>query len=324
MKWALSAIGVIIVLALWFYWEKRKNVAEPPASIVLLLREPRTLDVRLLAELLSAETGTRVEAIDMDAKGTPEEENAPVGDMIAGASPHFIAQVKGTAFAFHNLATPYVGNAARAGDSISELRLRKAVQDHKAWLSMDIIQPESATPENYRVIGRVLAHLVGPECLALYHPASNRLAPCFEETVTKLRSADPVYAVFGDVGMVRVVPIDADPRLRVAEAEARRRFHEFETAFRQKDGTRFSIKAPVSRDERTEHIWIEVEAILGDKIIGQLANDPVDLGELKLGSRVKVNRAVVEDWTILRGEQSLGMFTVPIVRQIQEEQSRKR
>lgn len=72
-----------------------------------------------------------------------------------------------------------------------------AMREHKAWLSMDILDPESVTPENYRIIGRVLAHLAGPDCLALYHPPSGKLVPCLAETGTKLSSDDPIQAVFG-------------------------------------------------------------------------------------------------------------------------------
>ena len=55
----------------------------------------------------------------------------------------------------------------------------------------------SAHPENYPIVGRVLAELIGPDCVALYHPESKRVVPAnLERTTELLRSEDPIAATF--------------------------------------------------------------------------------------------------------------------------------
>ncbi len=211
----------------------------------------------------------------------------------------------------------------RVSDSVPDLRIRKAIGDHTAWLSMDIVHAPAATNEAYRITARVLARLIGPDCVALYHPPLNRFVPCkAEETAEKLRSGDPVRAVFRDVGEAPVVPIEDDPRLKAAEAEARRRFSEFEIAFTKKLGSGFAVKALVSAPHNAEHIWIDVDSIAQGVIEGRLANAPVDLGDLKVGSQVKVDRASVEDWVFLQAGTPVGMFTVPVIQQINQERTK--
>lgn len=211
------------------------------------------------------------------------------------------------------------------GDEIGELRLRKAVKDHKAWLSMDILRPAKGDAEAYRLVGRFLAESCDDDCLALYHPESNRMVACSAgETVERLRSEDPVKALFEQLVDVPVVPIDDDPRLKAAEAEARRRFPEFATALETDTGKRFSVKARISRQGKAEHIWIEVGRMADGKITGRLGNEPVELTGLRLGSEVEIETGEVEDWVFERDGKPVGMFTVPVIQQILEERSRKK
>jgi len=324
IKWLLCAIVIVVVAGFWL-WRKnrmRASAEEEPASIVVLLQKPRPLNVQVLAQLLSQASGRSVRAIGTD--DPPDRSNRPVGDMVAGASPHFIANVGGTSFVIHNLSSPYVEDPIAASETISDLRLRKAMREHKAWISMDVLKNREATSAAYRVVARVMANFAGPDCLALYHPPLNRLVPCTEETVERLKSDDPIKAVFQDLDLVPVIPIEDDPRLRSAEAEARRRFPEFEAAFTKKDGTNFSVKARISSETNSEHIWVAVDTIARDVIRGRLGNEPVDLGQLKIGSKVEVQRDKIEDWSFMRGGAPVGLFTVPVIQEIEAGQSSKK
>jgi uncharacterized protein YegJ (DUF2314 family) len=140
-----------------------------------------------------------------------------------------------------------------------------------------------------------------------------------EETIEKLRSDDPIGSVFRDPSAPPVIPIDDDPRLIAAEAEARGRFEEFESAFQAADGEGFCVKACISGGGNSEHIWIEVESILPNSVQGRLSNDPVSLGDLKRGSSIQVNRSEVEDWAFFRKGNPVGLFTVPVFKQIEKE-----
>jgi len=121
-----------------------------------------------------------------------------------------------------------------------------------------------------------------------------------------------------------VMPIDDDPRMKAAEANARTQFGKFEAAFHKQDGEDFSIKAAISGGGNTEHIWVAVEKIGDEQIEGALANDPIDLGGLKLGSKVTVKRQQVEDWVFSRGGNPVGSFTLPVIQAIHEERARKK
>jgi uncharacterized protein YegJ (DUF2314 family) len=318
----ICAALLAIAVGIWFWRRRQKRLDEPPPdSIVLLLKQPKRIEVRQLADLFGSVSGRSVSALVHGTGKQEIDDTRPAGDVVAGASPHFIAKVEGTWFTIHNVPTPYMDDPAQASESFREARLRNAIRDHHAWLSVEIIQPKAATPEAYRVLARVLAHFIDADCLALYSPPLNRFAPCIgDKTVAKLQSDDPVKSIFREVDEVPVIPVDDDdPRLKSAEAEARRRFSEFETAFERKDGTRFAIKTKITSHGNSEHIWVEVARITGSQIEGRLGNDPVDLADLKLGSKVEVERSQVEDWAFLRNGSPVGLFTVAVIQQIEQD-----
>ena len=323
----MSVAGLIctavfaVIIGVWFWRQRRKRVRGAPSdSIVLLLKEPKQIDIGQLAEFFGRAAGKSVTPLVSMRQARGTDSSGPAGDVVAGASPHFIAKVSGAWYAVHNLSSPYLVDPVRASKLVREMRLSKAIRDNRAWLSVDIIHPQAATPEAYRVVARVLAHFVDSDCLALYSPTLNRFVPYQEdETAAKLQSDDPVNAIFHQGGQVPVVALDDDPRLKSAEEEARRRFSEFETAFEKKDGTKFAIKARISSDGNSEHIWIEVDQITESNIRGRLGNDPVDLAGLKMGSRVEVERGQVEDWAFLRSGAPVGLFTVAAIQQIEKE-----
>ncbi len=106
-----------------------------------------------------------------------------------------------------------------------------------------------------------------------------------DDTVAALRGDDLIAEVFERFPQVPVTPMPDDPRVKAAEAEARRRLPEFVAAFRSGEGTDFGVNTRIVGPSRGEHIW--VDAIESGRIRGRLANDPVDLGDLKLGSPVE-------------------------------------
>ena len=73
----------------------------------------------------------------------------------------------------------------------------------------------------------------------------------------------------------------------------------------------------------SEHIWIQVQELLPDKIRGLLANDPVALGDLKAGTSVEISRDQVEDWVYTREGAPVGLFTVQILQELEREKARR-
>jgi uncharacterized protein YegJ (DUF2314 family) len=320
----LLILGTVLVSAYlgWRWLRRRPHADPPPASIVAFLQAPLVLNTDILAKQFAKASGRAIQALDMD-NIPAEKQHEPADDMVVGKSPHFLATINEVTFVIHNVPAPYMPNPAAASDDFPELRVRNAIARHTAWLSIDVLSPDTKSPETYLIIGKTLAGLIGSSCLALYHPASERFRPYGDdETLEKLRSDDPVEAVFGKISIAPVIGVNDDPRMEAAEAEARNGFAAFVAAFENGDGSMFSIKAPITRGDEVEHIWVEVDSITPDRVIGALANDPVDLQGLQLGSKVEVMVSEIEDWAYERDGKLIGGFTSAVLNQIAEEQSR--
>src|SRR5262249_17244391 len=155
----------------------------------------------------------------------------------------------------------------------TELRLRKAVRDHSAWLSVDLLGEcsEDQLPDVYRTIGKLAAALTDDDCLALFAPATSQLVVFDPPMRDQLRGDDPL--VLFDLPPPRpVVPVSGDdPRLKAAVAKARRRWTQFVTAFeeRRPDQT-FSVKARIGDPDCYEFMWLTVTGLENGIIYGRL------------------------------------------------------
>lgn len=58
-------------------------------------------------------------------------------------------------------------------------------------------------------------------------------------------------------------------------------------------------------------------------IRGRLGNDPVDLGNLKIGSRVEIAKDKVEDWAYMKNGSPVGLFTVRVLMEIRKENEKR-
>jgi hypothetical protein len=181
--WVMFVLSLLVPLfgvGAWIVAWRGHRRQRPPCAIVLLLREPKSLDARQLAELLTKETGRTIAARGIDFGRIPAGER-PANDTVTGVTPHFAAVIGGTLFMVQNPERPYGGEVG---------------VEHEAWLSMDILHPEAASRENYQLIGLVLSHLVGEDCVALYHPPYKRCVPYTAKTAELLRGEDPIQSLF--------------------------------------------------------------------------------------------------------------------------------
>jgi uncharacterized protein YegJ (DUF2314 family) len=297
--WAIVGIGLRTLWNLFWEWRRnRPNRSED--SIVMLLAEPRAMNAQTLAALLASEFGVPV--------GLAEAENATA--FVAGEAPILSFHINGGSFALHVHAAPYVANAEKVAAGVAELRLATAIREHRAWLSIDAVRGEKP----YETIGRTLARLWGADVMALLHRPSKCMAPSSDLVPFQLRADDPVRAVFGEIKQSPVVSAEAeDVELAEAKRVAQRRWKEFCDAFASNSGNGFSVKAPITRDDRTEHIWVDVEEITPVGVWGLLGNEPLNLPGLRLGSRVEVLLDDIEDWTYLRDGRTIGGFSIAVL-----------
>ncbi|MBI3840288.1 MAG: DUF2314 domain-containing protein [Planctomycetia bacterium] len=216
---------------------------------------------------------------------------------------------------------PYVEDPEAASESIIDLRIRRLFREHQAWYSCDALGVDGATTAGeisdcYRRLAKLFAEFLDENCLLIYVPDTSRAYSINDETERALQSDDPLAALQATLTLP-VVPVSADdPLMQEAVAKARGNWPQFVTAFERTAGENFSIKAPVSYSGTTEFIWLTVTAVEGDQVYGMLANDPANLGPLKLGSTVSVALSDLNDWCYIDSQGNLqGGFTIAAVQE---------
>jgi uncharacterized protein YegJ (DUF2314 family) len=309
----LSVLGLSFIT--WEAFRQMRSDARdrnrPLTALVLLRRKPNNfLTATKLSEMVKQLWGNNV-APDKDGEKW----------FAAGQSPAFIVNAPDIMLLVNNFATPYWEEPNKVAEAVEELRLKKIIQEHTAWMSVDVLglhDDSEARSAAYPTIGRLLAELVDDDCLALYCPEHDQIVACDDTIVEKLRRENPLEA-FGELTFVPVMPVDGeDPRLKATVAEARERWPEFVAAFQAREGENHAVKAPITFEDNTEFIWIEVDEIKGDQVLGKLANDPVDLGDMKLGDPVSIAVSDVNDWNYLLDGEMKGGFSVKLITELQK------
>ena len=125
-------------------------------------------------------------------------------------------------------------------------------------------------------------------------------------SVIERKTADAPYNVKKNVVAYKV----GDLSMADARKKAKATFPKF-MEYRQagKPGT-YSVKFPLTQNGETEHIWLQVEKIGKSEITGRLANKPVNGDKYKMGQRLSVKVAQVEDWMVRASDGIYGGYTV--------------
>lgn len=90
------------------------------------------------------------------------------------------------------------------------------------------------------------------------------------------------------------------PRMNEAIQKARSTFDTAIGAFKFPDKKVFVKVGFPTVGESFEHIWlIELKQLSMDEFEGEINNEPLDLGDIKLGDRVKFKRDMVSDWIVV-------------------------
>lgn len=304
------AIGVILSLIAGFVaWRVYRRRKVRLISFVALLREPVTFDPAILAKVAG------------------KAWNADLGDGTAEGADGFVVGVDlmntimhdGRMFLINSFPTPYAEDVDKAAETIPDMRIRSLFGQHRAWFSCDALGVDGTTFAEevliwYRRLGRLFADLLDDNCLLIFLPDSGLAYPINEDTEMALRSEDPLRALQATL-TVPIIEIDADdPLMKQAVLKARENWPQFVAAYENRAGVNFSIKAPVTHQGKTEFIWVSVTSIEGARVYGELANEPGNLGALKLGSKVSVLVDELNDWCFVDAKGNLaGGFTIEAV-----------
>jgi len=308
--WIWAAVGVIVALAgAFLYWQKRRRKRSRLVSFVALVREPVTFDPAVLARLAG-----KVWQADL---GDGSSEGAD--GFVVGADVIYSILHEGRMFLVNSFPRPYTEDPEEVAESIADQRIRELFREHQAWFSCDAMGVDGTTSEEevldwYQRLGRLFAELLDENCLLIFLPDTNRAYAINEETEAALRSQDPVTALQETLTVPIIEVATDDPLMMEAVEKARESWPRFVAAYEAKAGEKFSIKAPVTHGENTEFIWIAVTTIEGDRVYGELGNEPGNLGSLKLGSKVSVPVADLNDWAYLdKAGKMTGGFTIEAV-----------
>ena len=285
--------------------------SKPMTSIVLLRSKPKFLDDKVLLEIIR-------DAWDPARKWSDEEL------FVAGESPVFIVRSPQGMWTLHNRSGTYFDDMS-AAERIPDLRLRKAVREHSAWLAVDLMHSfdESLSPDlYYPYIFRLIRELADEDTLVIFRPETGQINIWSGEVADSLGSADPLGEFSTPVHSPVIQVSDRDPRMKEAVTEARNHFHIFRKHWEERtpdDG--FIVKAAIKRKGNSEIIWILVTGLESEFIHGTLANQPVDLDGLKAGDTVEVPLADLYDWAVSLKDsrEPIGMCTEKVVRMVERE-----
>jgi uncharacterized protein YegJ (DUF2314 family) len=285
---------------------RKKDEDDPPHANVLYLRKP----VRLTNAEIVART-SRTLGVDMSAKDGSATDNFVVGDSVP-----FMVKAAGLFFMILSAPQPYWPR--ETSERAPELRLRKALLEHRAWIAVELMGPsDKATMARATAYhAKITSALADDNCLALGFLHLNQWRVYDQSIATALREGRlQTDQLLPDEIPVTEISRD-DPRMKAAVAEARARLPEFVNAFEAKNGAPdglFSIKAPITRGGNTEFIWVNVKSIERNGFRGEIGNEPVDLPGLMFGSRVFVPIDDLNDWMYNDGDDLRGGFTVKVL-----------
>lgn len=320
-----GALGLFATLwGAWTVWVRFRPEPKlnPLYSLVLLLERTRTLTAKTVADIAGSAWGGRYHVyVHRKQIGSSSLDRWVVGESAA-----FLVRSPEALFVVQSIPGPYFDDVPRAAAESQELRIRKAIRDHRAWLSVDLVQSvdEAADPKTfYPQIACLLASLAGPDALALYHPDTGKIHAWDPALAEKLRGSDPLGQGFQPEQAPVIEVSSDDPRMRASVEEARRRWPEFVAAFQSRAGEMFSVKVPIAVGERKEFIWIRVKELEPETVRGELDNKPVDLPGLDEGSPVEVSVAEVQDWGWFRNGERVGFFSVAVLLEIRKQARQK-
>lgn len=309
--WGIAGIAALLLAGtVYVQWRKRQRKRSRLISFVALLTEPVFFDPAILASVAG-----KVWDADL-GDGASEGDDG----FVASVGPMNTVVHGERMFLINSFHRTYIDNLEETAEKITDLRIRGLFLRHQAWFSCDAMGVDYSTDEAsvsqwYQRLGRLFAELLDERCLLIFLPDLSQAFPINDDTEAALRADDPIRALQETITVPLIEVKEDDPVMLRAVKTAREEWPTFLAAFESRAGENFTVKAPVTRDEITEFIWIIVSSIEGDRIYGTLGNDPANLGPLKLGSKVSVAIEDLNDWGFMNPNgEFVGGFTIEAIR----------
>lgn len=310
---------------------RQKNDLPPPRdetedeliSLVYFLSEPRKAEENTIRRCVEGALGIKFETANPESDSfvmqfTPPASTRPADDEIL----HFMIRIPEGTFAVLVSDQPYIDEPEYfAKNSIRDKRLRNAVESHRAWMSVDLMDEPGSRNEDperaYAVIGKILSYLAGPDCLAIYCPQLQRCNE-FDLSLIEILAGDSPLDLFDEPTFEPIIEIsDKNPKMAAAVAKAKKRWPEFIEAFHRRspsESDRYIVKAEFREGGNCEYMWVQVETIREQEVEGILMNDPHELLDVHRGARVVFALDRLNDWIFPSPDGShVGGFTLDVL-----------
>lgn len=306
----LLALGWVLLLR-----QRARNSDRPITALVFLMSRPRELTEERVREVVEEVFNLKL-GYEMRQGGNWLVEAGKVSpSLVQPNARNFLVSANDRMFLINSVSQPYMDEPEKFAETITDLRLRRAVGAHAAWNSVDHFgEPpgEAERPEIYALLGKVLVEFAGDDCLAIYCPELGRCNEVAPSVLEALRTGQSL-SLFDEPTYAPVVQVASDdPRMVAAVDEARRRWPEFVAAFQKRDPSNqaFVVKARFSDGENEEFMWVSVQKLEGDSIIGELGNAPAAIKTIQEGDIVTVPVADLNDWLCEVNGEAIGGFTM--------------
>jgi len=299
------------------------DTSPPPQALVYFLSDPRQPTVETIRSCVAHALGLPTEQTTSPNKWINiTEGRLPTKSSDGHPVHHFLIHLSRGQFGIFYSDKPYMEDPAEfAAESIRDKRLRQAVEHHRAWISVDFLESRReplSSREVYDLLGKILAAMAGPDCLALYSPELQRCNEFDLSLLEGLTGGNPL-GVFSEPTFEPIYEIAADDaRMAAAVLEARERWPEFVNEFNLNvpahGSDRFLVKAEFSEGSKSEFMWVLVNELENELIHGELLNDPHELVGLHRGARLSLPLSQMADWLYRdAGGRIVGGFTLPVL-----------
>jgi uncharacterized protein YegJ (DUF2314 family) len=320
MNWVLIIIAVIFLAVLLMYFAGWFSPA-PIISLVYFFEKSRDLSVDELHDIVSETFNISLVTGNKEARAFVAQVGPEDGYFYTDKLTQFLIQMDDKRLLVNVSDKSYTDDVEEWANSIMELRLRRAVLAHEAWLSVDALPGfyEDNKDEAYRDIAKIMSQLPGDEKPVMFCPELERGILVSDEMLEEMKSDDPL-SVFDSEPIAPILEVDGDhPKMQAAVEEARDRWGEFVDAFNNNKNNQestFWIKAEFVEGEYVEYMWVSVNSLDVDAIKGRLENHPNVIQKIKEGDQVTVELSALNDWVYTVGEKSEGCFTQRAMQEI--------
>jgi uncharacterized protein YegJ (DUF2314 family) len=107
-----------------------------------------------------------------------------------------------------------------------------------------------------------------------------------------------------------------------AIATARKRVDEFLKVLSENNADSFSVKAPITDENGTEHFWLTDVTYKDGSFTGNVGNDPGIVENVTYGQPWTIEKDAISDWMFMRGDMIHGGFTIdPLLGSYPEEEA---